>query len=157
MITDERGLELRIPPLVVVGLTGVLMWLVGRATPQLALLYSGRIGLSVLLALLGVAVMVAGVLEFNKANTTVNPHLPTNSASVVTSGVYRFTRNPMYLGMLFVLLAWAAFLANAAAAILPLLFVIYVTRYQIRPEERVLAAKFGASYESYLRSVRRWL
>lgn len=101
--------------------------------------------------------MIAGVVEFRRANTTVNPHLPNNSAHIVTSGIYRITRNPMYLGMLFVLCAWAVYVSNATGVIFPALFALYITRFQIEPEERVLTAKFGEPYVTYLREVRRWL
>ena len=156
-MTAPRGLELKIPPLVVLALAAFAMWLVARATPQLIVIYSGRLAVAIMLALLGVAAIAAGVLAFNRASTTVNPHTPENSANVVTSGIYRFTRNPMYLGMLLMLLGWTAYVANVAAAVLPILFVAYITRFQIVPEERVLSEKFGAPYEAYLGAVRRWM
>ncbi len=106
---------------------------------------------------LGIAVMSAGVLAFREANTTVDPRSPEDTSQIVGSGIYRFTRNPMYLGMLVVLIAWMAWLANVGAAVGPALFALYITRWQIVPEERVLREKFGVEYEAYRRSVRRWL
>jgi protein-S-isoprenylcysteine O-methyltransferase Ste14 len=152
-----RGLELKVPPVIVVALAVMLMWAIARALPQLMVIYPARLPLASLVAALGVAAMAAGILEFKRANTTVNPHRPANSTFVVTTGIYRLTRNPMYLGMLLLLLAWMLYLSNAAAVIFPVLFVAYITRYQIQPEERVLIKKFGAPYEAYLRSVRRWV
>jgi protein-S-isoprenylcysteine O-methyltransferase Ste14 len=157
MATTVHGLELKVPPVIVVALAAALMWATARATPQLMVIYSGSLALASLVAALGIAATAAGVLAFKRANTTVNPHHPTNSTFVVTTGIYRLTRNPMYLGMLLVLLAWLLYLSNIAAATFPLLFVAYITRYQIQPEERVLIGKFGAPYEAYLRSVRRWV
>jgi len=102
-------------------------------------------------------VAVAGVLEFRRARTTVNPTTPQAATSMVRSGIYRHTRNPMYLGMLLVLAAWAAWLANPAAlAVLPAFF-LYMNRFQIEPEERILAGLFAGEFDAYRRSVRRWL
>lgn len=157
MNTVAQGLELKIPPLVVVAITALLMWLAARAMPQLIVMYSGRIIVAGVFAALGVAAAALGVIEFRKASTTVNPHAPHNSSRIVTSGIYRFTRNPMYVGMLLLLLGWAAYLANVASVVLVLVYVAYITWFQIQPEERTLAAKFGGEYEEYLRSVRRWL
>ena len=156
-MAETRGLELKIPPMIVLIIAGVLMWLVARVTPQLIVLYPARGVLTVLLAVLGVVAVYGGLREFRKASTTVHPQRPGEASNVVTTGIYRFTRNPMYLGMLLALLAWLVYLANIAAAVVPIAFVVYITRYQIHPEERTLAAKFGAPYELYLRSVRRWI
>ena len=76
---------------------------------------------------------------------------------MVTDGIYRYSRNPMYLGMALLLAAWALWLGNAAAWLGIVLFVALINRYQIRPEERILAAKFGDDYHSYCRRTRRWL
>jgi protein-S-isoprenylcysteine O-methyltransferase Ste14 len=157
MDAQTHGLELKIPPLIVLAIIAFAMWLVARATPQLLVIYSGRIVAAGALALLGVAAAGAGVVAFSRERTTVNPHTPQESASVVTGGIYRWTRNPMYLGMLLALLGWTVYLANVAAAAGPILFIVYITRYQIVPEERILATKFGTPYEAYLKSVRRWL
>ena len=156
MTARGTGLELKVPPLVVLGVMALAMWATVRATPQLIVLYAGRSFIACVLAATGIAVMLAGVLAFRRANTTVNPHLPANSSCVVTTGIYRLTRNPMYVGMLLVLAAWAAYLSNAAAPVFVLAFALYITRYQIVPEERVLGSKFGAPYEAYRDSVRRW-
>ena len=152
-----QGLELKIPPLVVLLITALLMWLLARVTPQLIMLYSPRVAVALILASLGAAIIGAGVVEFIKSSTTVNPHAPETSARVVTTGIYRFTRNPMYAGMFLILLGWATYLANAAAATLPFVFAIYISRYQIHPEERILLARFGHEYEAYLGAVRRWV
>jgi protein-S-isoprenylcysteine O-methyltransferase Ste14 len=76
---------------------------------------------------------------------------------MVTSGVYGVSRNPMYVGFLLVLIGWAAFLSHALAFALLPLFVAYMNRFQIEPEERALSAKFGGQFQEYRRSVRRWV
>ena len=105
----------------------------------------------------GAAIALAGVVQFARARTTVNPLQPDAASSLVSGGVYRWTRNPMYLGMALVLLAWAVYLSSIAAlAVLPL-FIVYINRFQIEPEERALQARFGAQFERYRKAVRRWL
>jgi protein-S-isoprenylcysteine O-methyltransferase Ste14 len=105
----------------------------------------------------GVAIIVAGFLAFRQAKTTVNPLTPQATTAIVTSGIYRFSRNPMYLGFLVVLTGWAMYLSNLLAfAFLPL-FVLYINRFQIVPEERALYAKFSHVFTAYKRSVRRWV
>jgi protein-S-isoprenylcysteine O-methyltransferase Ste14 len=150
-------LELKVPPLVVVATAALLMWAVARATPRLTLPYPGRVLVAAALFVSGIAIMLAGVLAFRKASTTVDPRFPENASHIVSSGIYRFTRNPMYLGMLVVLIAWMAQLSNVATVVIPALFALYITRWQIVPEERALAEKFGGAYQAYCRSVRRWL
>lgn len=101
--------------------------------------------------------MLAGVISFRRARTTVNPLKPETATALVTSGVYRYTRNPMYLGMLAILVAWAAFLASPAALLGPLGFWTYIQRFQIRPEEKMLTSLFGRAFTDYTSRVRRWL
>jgi protein-S-isoprenylcysteine O-methyltransferase Ste14 len=152
-----RQLELKIPPLIVLAIAAFLMWAIARAAPRWTLLYPARTLVAAALFLLGITVMVAGVRAFRRAHTTVDPRSPEDASQLVNSSVYRFTRNPMYVGMLFVLIAWMVLLSNLGAVVVPALFMLYITRWQIVPEERALAAKFGTQYETYRKSVRRWL
>jgi protein-S-isoprenylcysteine O-methyltransferase Ste14 len=87
----------------------------------------------------------------------VNPLKPDATTVLVTAGIYRFTRNPMYIGLTLTLLGWAAFLGNLLAFALLPLFVFYITQFQIKPEERALRSLFGSIYEDYCAKVRRWL
>lgn len=112
---------------------------------------------AVVLAAIGVAVALSGVLAFRRAQTTVNPLKPETSAALVSTGVYSFTRNPMYLGMVLGLFAWAVYLSSVWSLLGPVVFALYITRFQIIPEERVLDRLFGASFAAYKRRVRRWL
>ena len=106
---------------------------------------------------LALVVGVAALAGFRRARTTVNPMTPQASSALVTGGIYRFTRNPMYLAMLIVLAGWGYVVANGAALAMLPLFVAYLNRFQIQPEERALAARFGEGFERYRASVRRWL
>ena len=116
-----------------------------------------RVSLATALAIVGVAFDVAGLMAFRRAKTTVNPMKPQSTSSMVDSGVYRVTRNPMYVGLVFMLCGWAVFLWSWWALPGPLAFVAYIGRFQIAPEEEALSKLFGAEYLAYKASVRRWL
>ena len=152
-----KALELKFPPLPLAVGFGFLMWAIDRWLPTPTQHSVIRAALSLTILALALAVVVVAVLGFRKAKTTVDPFHPESASAIVTSGIYRFTRNPMYLGFLLALVALAVFLGNWLSALMPLVFVMYMNRFQIAPEERVLRAMFGASYEAYLRSVRRWI
>lgn len=154
-----RWLELKVPPVALSALLAAAMYGLAHSAPVWTVALPGNAAATVATALggLGVAIALAGVVAFRRSRTTVNPHTPQHTSSVVTHGVYRWTRNPMYLGMLLVLAGWALFLANAAAlAGLPA-FVAWMSRFQIQPEERILAARFGAPFTAYMAAVRRWI
>ena len=152
-----KALELKIPPVVLVALFALAMWLLAQWLPPLALPYSWRLVLTGTFAASGVAIALSGVLAFRRANTTVDPRVPQKSSSLVICGIYRFSRNPMYVGFLLLLAALACYLKNAAAFALLPLFVLYMNQFQIAPEERYLLDKFGAEYQAYTQQVRRWL
>jgi len=150
-------LELKIPPPVVALLVAVAMWLARNATGALSFVLADRLAIAIALAVLGGAVAVAGIVSFRRAGTTSNPMRPEATSSLVATGIYRFTRNPMYLGSALVLFGWAVYLSNVAAFAGPLLFVLYIDRFQIVPEERMLATKFGTAFDDYRRRTRRWI
>lgn len=152
-----RPLENRIPPPILMLLIGAVMAtaLLGPAPAALP----GR--WRWLLA--GVLFAAAGLLgfpafaAFAKAKTTIDPVQVGRASALVTTGVYRFTRNPMYVALFLLLCAWAAWLARPLPWIGPAAFVLFISRFQIVPEERALIGKFGGAYADYCRSVRRWL
>lgn len=152
-----RALELTIPPPVVALVVGAAMWLASEQRISLPLPFTVRLAAFAVIAVAGGAFALAGDLEFKRARTTINPFKPENSTTLVTSGIYRVTRNPMYVGLTLVLVGWAAFLCSAWALPGPVVFVLYITRFQVVPEERALAVKFGAAYAQYTAHVRRWL
>lgn len=150
-------LENRIPPPLVAATWAGAMWYLASRTPAVDVPDEIRIAMATLLCAAGTLLMLAGVVSFRQAQTTVNPLKPDAATALVTSGVYRYTRNPMYLGMLVVLLAWAVLLASPAALAGVLGFWWYIGRFQIRPEENALATLFGGSFGDYTARVRRWL
>jgi protein-S-isoprenylcysteine O-methyltransferase Ste14 len=152
-----RFLELRIPPPIVGLLIAASMWAIAKYPPIVQMPDFVRLLLAGTLAVTGAAVALAGVVSFHRAKTTVNPLKPEKSASLVSTGVYSVTRNPMYLGMALVLVAWAAYLASVWSLAGPLVFALYLTRYQIIPEERVLDGLFGEPFADYKKRVRRWI
>jgi protein-S-isoprenylcysteine O-methyltransferase Ste14 len=151
-----NALELNVPPPVVALLISAAMWGTAMLGVSIQLPNVLRYVLAATLALGGGCITLAGVVSFHRAKTTVNPLKPANASSLVTAGIYRFTRNPMYLGLLLALLAWAVFLSSAWAFAGPVAFVLYINRFQVAPEERVLATMFGAAYAEYKARVRRW-
>jgi len=97
------------------------------------------------------------IRTFLGVGTTVDPHHPDQASILVTTGVYARTRNPMYLSLALVLTSWAVWLGHWAPFLGPIGFVLYITRFQIQPEERALSARFGDDYARYRSRVRRWL
>ena len=152
-----RRLELKVPPVVVVLVTAALMWFAARAAPRFTFPLPGRRILASGLAMLGVLVCAMGVVAFRRARTTINPMTPAAASSLVRSGIYGLTRNPMYLGLGLILLGWAVYLSNAVAACALPGFVAYMNRYQIEPEEAALASRFKEEFAAYASRVRRWL
>lgn len=152
-----RALELKIPPVVIVLLLGAAMTVLAHFTPAFDLAVPANRVLAAGLAGLGIGIALLGVRSFRRAGTTVNPLQPAAASQLVVAGIYRRTRNPMYLGMLLVLLGWAMFLTNALAFPAATAFIPLMNRLQIGPEERILAATFGPAFTAYQSTVRRWL
>jgi protein-S-isoprenylcysteine O-methyltransferase Ste14 len=152
-----RALELKIPPPAVAVLMAIAMWGIASFTPTLDIPAGIRMAVAIAVFLCGGGIALAGTVAFRRAKTTVNPMKPEATSSLVTTGIYTITRNPMYLGLFFVLVAWAIFLSSAWALAGPIAFIAYMNRFQIGPEERVLASMFGSAYSDYKSRIRRWL
>ncbi len=133
------------------------MWAASRLGPSLNLGSSLRLGGGAAFGFAGAFFLSQGFLAFRKARTTIDPVRIDAASSVVTSGIYRYTRNPMYVGMAAVLIGWGLYLGGAWALPGPVAFVLFTTRFQIAPEERTMSARFGRGYEEYRQRVRRWL
>lgn len=143
------------PPLVAIVCVGVMLkvaWLLQRWQYP----FPGRFLLAGIVMLAGILLALAGVRALRRAHTTISPCTPHKTAVLVTDGLYARTRNPMYLGLLIVVLGVAIALANPFTLIGPVLFVLWIDRFQIQPEERVLFERIGSAYESYRASTRRW-
>ena len=150
-------LELKIPPPAVALIFGVLMWLASKTVTLVELPLFVRVSVAVVIACAGLVLGVGGMRSFVRAKTTMNPVKPSATSSLVTGGVFRVTRNPMYLSLLLYLLAWSVYLSSWLALLFLPVFVVYITEFQIKPEERTLSSLFGAEYILYKERVRRWL
>jgi protein-S-isoprenylcysteine O-methyltransferase Ste14 len=148
-------LELKILPAVIGAVTAMGMWLVSRALPTFSFLPLRVVAVG--MGLTGVAITGSAMLSFWRAHTTTNPMKPSSASFLVASGIYGFTRNPMYLGPFFVLVGWALYLGNALGFLFLPAFVLYMNRFQIEPEERALTTRFGQEFVAYTFRVRRWI
>ncbi|MEO0909232.1 MAG: isoprenylcysteine carboxylmethyltransferase family protein [Pseudomonadota bacterium] len=150
-------MNLKVPPplqaLICIG----LIWLIARTLPEFSFSFPGQTIAAVFVAAIGVAIDVISLNFFMRAKTTVSPISPEKTTSLVTDGVYKYTRNPMYLGLTFILSGFAIWQGNLFGFVGVILFVGYVTRFQIIPEETILREKFGQEYEDYCSRTGRWL
>ena len=152
-----KALESKVPPPIVAFLAAAMMWGIATAAPAIEMGAGLRFALVAILATIGGMCAFSGFYAFGRAKTTISPIHIEEASALVTTGIYRYTRNPMYLGLLMLLLAFTAYLAVPWALVGPLAFALFIARFQIIPEERVLAAKFGDVYRAYQAQVRRWL
>jgi len=150
-------LELKIPPVLLTVLFVLLMWLVSRVTPVQSIAPGIKVASLVFFTGTGTCIGLAGVALFRKAATTVNPLKPDASSSLVVSGIFGRTRNPMYLALLLFLIGWALYLASLFSLLVAAGFVIYMNRFQIRPEEHAMKELFGDEFTRYKARVRRWI
>ncbi|MBX2847418.1 MAG: isoprenylcysteine carboxylmethyltransferase family protein [Acidiferrobacterales bacterium] len=149
-------LEFRIPPTIVTVIFAYIIYLTSDLRIwQFTGLASDWFG--IILACSGGLTMALGIFTFRCQKTTVNPLAPEQASKLVNKGIYKFTRNPMYLGMAVLLAAWCTYLASTTGWLLLLVFVAFITKFQILPEERILVEKFGTDFENYQNEVRRWL
>ncbi|WP_373943023.1 isoprenylcysteine carboxylmethyltransferase family protein [Vibrio chagasii] len=152
-----KFLELKVPPVALFILVLVASYF---SAQQLS---TGAIGMPFKLIVLGVGIVLSGVIglasvwEFRKQKTTVNPIKVETASTVVDSGVFGYTRNPMYLGLFILLFCFGYFFQNIFSVLLSFAFVIYMNQFQIKPEERALEQLFGAEYVDYKQKVRRWV
>ena len=138
-------------------LAASLMWALHRWLPLGHLIAAPWNQLGVLPAATGVAISVAAFMRFRQARTTVNPREPKKASCLVADGVFRVSRNPMYLGLLLLLIGWAVWLGTASPWLVPPLFVIVISAAQIVPEEQALEELFGEEYRAYRQRVARWI
>ena len=151
-------MHLKLPPALVAILMLILMVTLSKLLPQFSFWLPYKSILAIAVAVAGIGVAVSGVASFRRLQTTVNPTRPGTASSLVVDGIYRWSRNPMYLGILLFLIACGIYLANIPGLlVIPPVFVIYMNRYQIKPEEEALALIFGDEFVRYRASARRWL
>lgn len=152
-----QSLERKVPPPVVAIIVAAVMW--GLAKEQALLRYEIPHNVFICGALVGLAVLIdlAALRLFMTAKTTINPMSPDKATKLVTTGIYRYTRNPMYMANLIILLAWLIWLGSIYSVSGLILYVVYMNQFQIKPEERVLLNLFEHEYSLFCSRVRRWI
>lgn len=146
-----------IPPLALLAGAAVVAWLAAWVWPAGAWSMPGRKIIALLLVGAGVAIAIAGVAEFRRARTTIDPRHPDRARQLVRSGIYRHTRNPMYLGFALMLAGWVAWLGHVGALAVLVGYVVYIDVAQIEVEEAALRKRFGRAFDAYVARVGRWL
>lgn len=150
-------LENRFPPPLITGMLMLLMAIGTIFLPREPISNALRFGLGSPVAGIGLLLTSLGFFQFKRAKTTISPVKIEAASAIVSDGVFRHSRNPMYVGFTLILVGWAGCLARPWLLLAPASFIAFMTRYQIIPEERVLTAKFGRAYTDYQARVRRWL
>lgn len=154
-----KWLKLRIPPPVWFLFCVIFMWLLAQGLPCHLpnYQYMAVVALSGVIGIIGIMIAILALAAIHKAKTTISPFQPENTRQIVDWGIYRYSRNPMYLALLLGLVIWALLLGSLFAWLVVPLFIWIMTYFQIYPEEQILSKKFGQVYVDYLSKVRRWL
>ena len=150
-------LDHKIPPPVIALIITAIMWGLSSYLPSLSLDIDLHHIPTVTLVFIGVMFDLLGLLAFRRLRTTIDPLNPDKASTLVTSGVYRITRNPMYVGLAILLLSWAVHLAMLCPFVGPILFVLYINRFQVIPEEQAMRRNFDQEFKVYADRVWRWL
>ena len=152
-----KFLEHKIPPPLLVLLVAPAMWATVLVQAPVAIEPRLHVALRLFAGALALTFGLSGILTFRRARTTIDPVRIDQASRVVSSGIYRVTRNPMYVGLTALLTMWAVHLAVPLAFLGPIAFAVFIHFFQILPEERVMQARFGPEYLAYKAKVRRWL
>ena len=150
-------LQLKIPPPIYAISVALLMWLLSRYFPVAQIITSPWNNLGIVLMLLAGLLDLSSLYLFFKKRTTPNPMKPEFTTGLVTNGLYKISRNPMYLGLLTILFGFGVYLGSLTPFLVLPVFYFVITEMQIKPEERMLEEKFGEEYLAYKNKVRRWL
>ena len=147
----------KIPPPIVLLLFGTAMWFVAHSGYAYPVVIPFALFIALALVIIGLLIAVTATRQFSAAQTTINPLQPDAATTLVDSGIFARTRNPMYVGLFLFMLAWAIWLQSIANIPLLLTFVLFITHLQIKPEEAALRKVFGEPYLDYCKRVRRWI
>jgi len=152
------ALELKTPPLLIILVCGgSIYWLAEAFRHEELLTLPYRTGVAVCLLVLAAAILITALRAFRIHETTMNPLSPADASKIVTTSIYKYTRNPMYLSMFLVLLAWVMYMGQLIGLAMLPLYVFAIARLQIQPEERILKEMFGEEYIRYCEKTSRWL
>ena len=148
-------METKIPPPIVTLIFGFATYLSRKIFPEIEIQYSSFFG--IFLLLLGFFILISAVKLFRNDKTTVNPLSPEQATKLVTNGIFKLSRNPMYLGMAVILASVAVFFNIIGGIISMALFCLYITKFQIIPEEKAMKELFSQDFEQYMQATRRWI
>jgi len=148
-------METKIPPPLVTLAFGMSIYFSRGMFAVIEIQYAFYLGIFLLLS--GFFILVSAVRLFRKDKTTVNPLSPEQATKLVTDGIFKYSRNPMYLGMAFILGSIAVFFNLLGGIILIALFCTYITKFQIIPEERAMRYIFSDDFDKYTKETRRWV
>ena len=149
-------MELKIIPVVQVLIAATLMAIITKLSPHYLYVFHAKNTLAVVVLIIAVFIGLLAIINFRHHKTTVNPSCPEKASKVVNTGIYAYSRNPMYLALVLALLTFAVYLSHLLAFIVIPFFIAYITKYQIKPEERALISLFGQAFTDYMSKVRRW-
>ncbi len=147
----------RVPPPVVVLIIAAMMWWLAKLLAVGEFKTEIQPPIAIIFISAGIVMMLVAAFSFYKAKTTINPLDPAKASHLITTGLFGFSRNPIYLADLLILIGWAIWLGNIFNISLLIVFVVYINRFQIAPEERALGTLFGEAYREYCSRVRRWI
>jgi len=147
----------KIPPVAQVIIFAIIAWVASNYVPIFNFRGAYSIPLSIITGGLGLVLVIWSVGQFRRANTSVDPMSPESAERFLTSGFYRITRNPMYLGMALLLFAWVFYIGAFSAIIGAAGFITCMSIWQIPFEEAALSKRFGTEYQKYKATVRRWI
>ena len=157
LIIKESIMKLLIPPPIQALLSAIMMCLISRYFTHANFSLNGINIFALIFLIIAVIIIVLSMYKFRKIKTTISPLRPNKTSSLVNTGIYEYTRNPMYLGLLLMLFSTALFLKNLISFLIIPLFILFITKNQILPEEEALENIFGEEYKNYKKKVRRWI
>ena len=150
-------MKLKVPPAAQAILFGLLMYIIDKYITIGNFSFIGQTVTAITIFSIGILITIIAIWRFIKAKTTSDPTNPSKATTLVTHGIYKYSRNPMYLTILIVLFSWMIALGNIFNIIVLIIFVYYITTYQIKPEEEALTKLFKNDYTNYCNKVRRWI
>jgi protein-S-isoprenylcysteine O-methyltransferase Ste14 len=151
------NLALKVIPPVQFTLSAMMMYLTAPWLPKQELLLSMGQPIAIVFVIVAITLGLSAVLRFKRVGTTVEPHQPEKTSVLVTNGIYRYSRNPMYLSLVLLLCAFLCYLGSILLSVYIVFFIWYITTFQIKPEEQILTQRFGQAYIEYCQRVGRWL
>ena len=150
------NLELKVIPPIQLIISSGLMYTLAIYFPNYNYYLNTSLAITILLIICAAFIGLWALYDFHKHKTTFHPHKPEKTSSLVDSGVFSLSRNPMYVALAMVLLAVGVFLQNYFSFFVIPLFIWYLTKYQIIPEEKMLNILFPQDYKAYCKKVNRW-